>query len=107
MKLLLEDVNIHEKIKETTVVKDAQEFKNETKKLLQNEDSSWLRHNNHQSKRPILYGLPKVHKSDIPMRPVISEIAPHINNPEEKEKFESPLQLASPLKRTLVILSIN
>lgn len=49
------------------------------KKKKLNEDTSLLKLIEHHSEFPTLYGLPKAHKPNKPMKPIISEIssAPH------------------------------
>lgn len=56
MKIILEEDNIYEKMNENNVIKDTLKFQNETKKLLNNEDFSWLNLTKHQSKQSLSYG---------------------------------------------------
>jgi len=45
------------------------------------------------SRPPRLYGLPKIHKEGVPLRPIVSNIgAPHINSPSTYQDFSTNTQ---------------
>ena len=76
---LLDDNNTCEQISLQTITNYISNFNKSYKKLISNEDQSWSSLINYHPIIPKIYGLPKTHKPDIPLRPIISGIgsAPH------------------------------
>ena len=76
---LLNDRNTYEETTEKIVATKTEKFTQTMKKLIENEDPKWKRMLNYHPRTPKMYGLPKTHKPEIPMRPIISGIgsAPH------------------------------
>ena len=64
---------------ESIITNNINNFNKSYKKLISNEDQSWSSLINYHPIIPKIYGLPKTHKPDIPLRPIISDIgsAPH------------------------------
>ena len=76
---LLDDNSTYEQISLQTITNNINNFNKSYKKLISNEDQSWSSLINYHPIIPKIYGLPKTHKPDIPLRPIISGIgsAPH------------------------------
>ena len=71
---LLDDDNTYEQISLQTITNNINNFNKSYKKLISNEDQSWSSLINYHPIIPKIYGLPKTHKPDIPLRPIISGI---------------------------------
>ena len=71
---LMDNNNTYEKISLQTVLNNINNFNKSYKKLISNEDKSWSSLINHHPIIPKICGLPKTHKPDIPIRPIISGI---------------------------------
>lgn len=76
---LLDDDNIYEKINKQKFIKERWKCRNETKKLLKNDDYFWVKLIEHRPKTPTFYGLLTIHKPDTPIKPIIAGIGsdPH------------------------------
>ena len=68
---LLDDNNTYEQISLQTITNNINNFNKSYKKLISHEDQSWSSLINYH---PKIYGLPKTHKPDIPLRSIISGI---------------------------------
>ena len=64
----------YEQISLQTVSKNINDFKKSCRKLISNEDKSWVTLINYHPIIPKIYGLPITHKPNIPLRPIISGI---------------------------------
>ena len=71
---LLGDNNTYEQISLQTVSNNINDFNKSYRKLISNEDKSWSSLFNYHPIIPKIYGLPKTHRPDIPLRPIISSI---------------------------------
>ena len=71
---LLGDNNTYEQISLQTITNNIYDFNKSYRKLISNEDKSWSSLINYHPIIPKIYGLPKTHKPDIPLRPIISGI---------------------------------
>ena len=69
---LLDDSNTSEQIYTQTISKNMNNFNKSYKKLVSNEDKFLSSLINYHPTIPKIYGLPKIHKPDIPLRPIIS-----------------------------------
>ena len=89
---LLDDNNTYEQISLQTITNDINDFNKSYRKLISNEDQSWSSLINYHPIIPKIYGLPKTHKPDVPLSPIISGIgsAPH-NIAKLLAKLLSPL----------------
>ena len=90
---LLGDNNTYEQMSPQTVSNNINDFNKSYRKLISNEDKSWFSLINYHPKIPKIYSLPKAHKPDIPLRPIISGIgsAPPHNIAKLLAKLLSPL----------------
>ena len=79
MNSLLEDNNIYTTTDIKTIKQNTTKFNKTYKNLIKGEDKYWSTLIEHHPRTPTLYGLPKTHKQNIPMRPITSGIgsAPH------------------------------
>ena len=79
MNALVQDANIYSPTNLKTVEKSTKEFIAKYKDLTSKLDKSWHNLIEYHPKIPTLYGLPKTHKPNVPMRPITSAIgsAPH------------------------------
>ena len=89
---LFDDNNIYEQISQQTITNNINDFNKSYRKLISNEDQSWSSLINYHPINPKIYGVPKTHKPDIPLRTIISGIgsAPH-NIAKLLAKLLSPL----------------
>ena len=71
---LLGDSSTYEQISLQTVSNNINDFNKSYRKLFSNKDKSWSSLINNHPIIPKIYGLPKTHKLDIPLRPIISGI---------------------------------
>ena len=71
---LLDDSNTYEQISLKTVTNNINDFNKSYKKLISNEDQSGSSLINNHPIIPKIYDLPKIHKPDILLRPIISGI---------------------------------
>ena len=75
MHTLLSDENTYIKTNITTINKETKAFIKAYKELFTDEDDkSWIKYIEYHPKIPTLYGLPKIHKENTPMRPITSGI---------------------------------
>ena len=76
---LLGDNKTYEQISLQTVLNNTNDFIKSYRKLISNEDKSWSSLINYHPIILKIYGLPKIHKPNILLRPIISGIgsAPH------------------------------
>ena len=76
---MLSDDSTYEITSHSTAEKETKKFNTTLRKLLKNQNKKWQRLINYHPKFPHLYGLPKTHKPNTPMRPIVSGIgsAPH------------------------------
>ena len=79
MNSLLQDEDVYTKINIQTIHKEIDKFNKAYTKLVGKKNKSWSLLVDHHPKIPLMYGLPKTHKPNTPMRPIISNIgsAPH------------------------------
>ena len=90
---LLGDKNTYEQISLQTITNTINDFNISCRKLISNEDKSWSSLINYHPINHKIYGLPKTHKPNIPLRPIISGIGsppPH-NIAKLLAKLLSPL----------------
>ena len=73
---LLGNNNTYEQISLQTISNSINDFNKSYSKLISNEDKSWSSLINYHPIIPKIYGLPKTHKPDIHLRPIISGIGP-------------------------------
>ena len=66
--------NTYEQISLQIVSSNINDFNKSYRKLISNEDKSWSSLITYHPIIPKIYGFPKTHKSDIPLRPIISGI---------------------------------
>ena len=71
---ILEDTNTYQISNLTTINKNITSFNQPFKKLIKNQ-KTWTSLIEHYPTIPILYGLPKIHKPDTPLWPIISSIS--------------------------------
>ena len=71
---LLGDDNTYEQISLQTTTNNINDFNKSYRKLIPNEDKSWSSLTYYHPIIPKIYGLPKMNKPDIPLRPNISGI---------------------------------
>ena len=76
---MLEDDTTYEQTDKSTVEKETAKFNRSLKKTLKNYGKTWTQLIDYHPLIPQLHGLPKLHKQNIPIRPIISGIgsAPH------------------------------
>ena len=79
MTSLLADEDTYELVNKTLIDRETDKFNKSIKSLLKNQYKSWSKLIDHHPKLPKMYGLPKIHKPNTPVRPIISGIgsAPH------------------------------
>ena len=89
---LLDDNNTYEQISLQAITNNINDFNKSYKKLISNEDQFLSSLINYHPIIPKIYGLPKPHKPDIPLKPIISALgsAPH-NIAKLLAKLLSPL----------------
>ena len=71
---LLNDTDTYETTKISHINKETSKFNKSLRSILKDEDPSWTRLIEYHPTLPRLYGLPKTHKPNIPLRPIISGI---------------------------------
>ena len=77
---LLGDNNTYEQIFLQTISNNINDFDKSYRKLISKENKSWSSLINYHPIIPKIYSLPKTHKPDIPLRPIISGIGPPPHN---------------------------
>ena len=76
---LLNDTSTYLPIDLTTIQRSIVNFNQTYKKIIGRKHDEWLALIEYHPRIPKIYGLPKTHKKDVPMRPIVSSIdsAPH------------------------------
>ena len=76
---LLNDTNTYLPTDAKTIQKAVTDFNRSYKRIIGKHKDTWLSIIEYHPRMPKIYGLPKTHKKDIPMRPIVSSVdsAPH------------------------------
>ena len=80
MNELLQDEHTYEETNQRTAIKEYEHFNKEIRRIFKKHDAKdWNPHIENNPKIPTIYGLPKTHKENIPLRPIVSGLhsAPH------------------------------